>query len=315
MKNKLVLIGAAAILLIALIAGSISGYRFPDTADKEAEKDRLCGVYLTATHLDQTQEQMSADHIKIISDIEQDFMPNNESAKRWYAKRTDEGTSPEDAAFEFEVPGYAFFQVRVEDPQGAVSTLICDKIISGIRQHIQALDGYQSVHLEGEIYVIPGGAMELLYFNPVYQTPEGEVYMIPGSGLALASSLIYGSSLSQEINENYTETAKNGAGTASTTMEKGSSCKLTFYPKNRSEEICLIAFNEENEKISEEKIQQDDLPENLEVTEETAYLILEEISADRTERTMLTREDSFVRLFVPRDDGVFEGQDAQIEWK
>ena len=100
MKNKWMFISAAAVLLIALIAGSISGYRFPDTADKEGERDRLCGVYLTATHLDETQEQMSADYIKIMTDIEQDFMPNNESAQRWYAKRTDEGTSPEDAAFD-----------------------------------------------------------------------------------------------------------------------------------------------------------------------------------------------------------------------
>ncbi len=319
MKNKMMLACAAVILLIALMAGSVSGYRFRDVkmvneTENETENDRLLRVYLTKEHLDNL-ENLSIQDILTMTDINQDFTPKDKDAPRWYARRTDDGATAESVKYEFDVPGYAFFNVRVTDMDIPVTNLICDDVISGVRQEIHTTDGKESFHMEGDVYVLTGGPLEVLYINPVYQTPEGEVYMTAGSGLGLSESLAYSSSISQEINENYTETAKNGAGTASNSRENISGCRLTFYPKEKAEEICLIAFNEENEKISEEKIQLDDLPESLEISKETAYLMLVEKSADSTKRTMLTKEDSFVRFYIPRDDGVFEGQDARLEWK
>ena len=212
----------------------------------------------------------------------------------------------EDEAGNYTFPGidvgFSLFYLETEEEYGP-----CTHVISNMGPHengaaISYVDEGKSVSLSGTVYVGPplgvtdwdpyqDGTIWELY--RVYQTPDDRVY-IDGSGDSTNGPMTH------TMTETRTDT-RNGE----TTKEETFSITAAIETVPRLERLVVTQFDEDNAVLrSEDMSLENDRPE-VRCLPETAWVLVEEINAEGTERTVYNPpegEDPASHDFVLLDD-------------
>ncbi len=159
--------------------------------------------------------------------------------------------------------------------------------------------GTKSEELSGTIYYTE---RLIFYMNPVYQEKDGDVYMYAAEIGELVSTND-GGELTSTISENATYTEDDEKISESTKVS------VTYSYKQQPKQIKFIYMNNENTVISEEEYEPGKVPNEINVSEEVDYILVESYGFDvGKNKDIIVREiydedydDKYIHTFM--DDG------------
>lgn len=312
MKTKILLIFCTLLLTLSLCACNLAR-----EDGLEAQSDRLVGVYITREYLDLFDfESYLNDNISSIGAGGEITVENGQRYNgRIYAALkprtlTSEETGEESVIYEYvfeELDGIPFFFAEVTQPDGeSYFASVSDNAVSDA--HVSY--GNETT-LEGTIYMAPG-SMTVLYVNPVYQSGDADVYVTSSGGYSVSGIEAEGAVFSTTLEETHTVT-ENGE-------KRDESFKVTIHinVKYPPVSISVIQMNAQNMPIINEKYSPGDLPENVEISPDTEYVIVETRSAspagETLSREIFERGDEYFTSYTVRSDGVCEARPAGLLW-
>lgn len=311
-----------AVLLTALLLLSLTGCQLAQPDSPAQERDRLIGVWVTTEYLDLfDMESYLQDHAGQLFNggeiSETDMQPY---AGRLYAVRTDKtlyGDSGTETVQEYVFEGMEgipcfFALVPATETEESYHTMISDEALSGGQAALNETDTGFDIDLEATIYVASRpeqdvGQPAVWYFNPVYQTPDGQVYAKPGN--SVQGSLLGGETWTHTLEE---EGAVTWGGTAETYR---TSVKISVAAMDPPDTIVLLQMDEASQVLDRASYPPEALPEKLTLNAEAAYLIAETHSGDRVTRELLDQEDSSLRTFRCREDGICVENTTELSWE
>lgn len=300
-----------ALLLAALMLLSGCQLAQPD-AREEKQRDRMVGVFITTDYLDLfDMEAYLKDHSNLLSGgtiaPEDDFT----YANRIYAKHIEQisetGTF---VRYIFEdLEGIVAAAYLVKPNGGVLESYWMSDVTEGICDvsltHNSRDDG-EDHSITGTIYLSPEFPDPCFYFNPIYQTEEGDVYLVAGQGMAFDSDP--GINATHTLNESTTYTV-NGE-TRSYTAES----KITMKSIEPAEKIVVLFMDEESQEISRNEYAAEVLPEEITPAAGTAYLLVEEHTAQSLRRTLYQQDDRYVSVFLALENYICINQQISILW-
>lgn len=129
-----------------------------------------------------------------------------------------------------------------------------------------------TAELEGSLYF---SEEVITYVNPVYQEPDGEVYCLWGT-------------MGTHINS-YSNATQTLGDTESTLVKLNISCR------SKVGDISFIALSDDSQIINVETYDSNDVPENINIPEETEYLLVKtEFGEEESELDIYTKEDVYI---------------------
>ena len=319
---------AVVILLLLTAVLIMTGCQLAHEDLGEAKgADRLIGEFITKAHLDLFyMERYLNDNIHKITPggsmvIDGD---TSRSQGRLYAKivtriHTDPetGNTFETREFSFEeVEGihYICASIPATENEGSITMTSSDEEVSDGHTSIHTSDEENSISLEGTIYYSPAGTGSITFFlNPVYQSSDGRVYAVTGTGISSHGDHTEGSLYSQTFEESTTFT-ENGK-----TKTSHTSIKISFSIMFPPSKIIVRQMDEESSVISSTEYQPGKLPETLEISKDTAFIMVETHKQDRDGKPIVTRslydkDDETLATYYCRDDGICVKQHTSLEW-
>ena len=289
--------------------------------------DKLIGVLVTREYLDLfDMERYLNDNIHRISPggtITIDGDTSRYQGRLYASIVTRTHTNPETGEtfeiteFAFEgVEGFHYYcaVVPATVAQGSYSITSADDAISDCHTSVHTSDWEDRISLEGTIYYSPSGTGSITFFpNPVYQSPDGRIYAVTGTGITSYGDHGEGDLYSQTLEETVTIT-ENGK-----TKTSHTSIKISFgamFPPSR---IVVRQMDEESRVISSAEYKPGELPETLEISKDTAYIMVETYKQGRDGKTVISRslfdkDDETLETYYCRDDGICVKQHTSLKW-
>lgn len=300
MKNKL------AVLLLFLLLLTGCSLAQPETENPAAE--RFVGFYVVPVSRD-TWDQNPA-----LTDYGS-WTADTEYGKISIPKQI-LAAEKQDGQYTFPgLEGYSLFLLTGTNADGSIySEAVSDMAPSEEGMQVHQTDGGTSNLISGVIYTgPPEGAgpdwdqyQEHTYFTAyrVYQAPNGMVYL-DGSGSRFAEGGSYFETQSHTVTEN--------GKTSADSLE----VKVTVKNTPRLEHLIVTQFDAQNTSLSSEDLAlREDLPE-IRCLPETAWLLVEEQSAEGTVRTVYNKPESgeepvYHTVVLLDDSGMGYTADLQI---
>ena len=309
MKTKTMVLLLAFLLLgvFGLGAGEVVTLAEEDVAP--AGQDRLVGVLITREYLDLFDaEGYFRDHA---AQLFQSGELNEDGASdyqgRLYAElRTDGDGRP---SYEFAEDGIAYICPRYSDSTGGYWGASGDEAISDGHTHVRVTDEGESVELTGTVYVACGSlTFPTFYFNPVYQSGDGLVYALSGNGLSFDGDIPGGSASHRVEEESRTETG-SGVSAARSSVE----ITITFVEETDNVEI--LEMDSGHSVLSRLSCAPGELPQELRVRPDTAYIVLETLDRQgEVTRTLYQRGDETLTAPFCREDGICVQKSCSLLW-
>lgn len=308
-----------ACLLLAAFALGISGAaRLADPAKGEpaAQGDRLIGAFVTREPLDlfDFESYFNDNEGALLSGGTMGEIEGGAYEGRLYAalveakEQYESGEKRMEYVFEG-VEGIRYFAPTMQGADGEYFAAQSDDAMADANTAISVTDYGDSVSLEGTIYFSASAGENAFYVNPVYQTPEGAVYAMSGSGSSYGGEDLAGASYSMEIKEETNTTSG-----AETTEARRSTVKVNIKLVAPPQSIAVVQFAQDGALLSREEHQPGALPETLVPNGETAYIVLETVSADGTTRELYQRGDETLYSFICREDGICAKRSTSLVW-
>lgn len=277
----------------------------------EIVQDRLIGVVVTEEHLDLfNMEAFLNDNVDKIVDGQ--VIEGDGSAKyqdRIYATLDKHGSDEPykwDIYFEG-VDGHVLITPTLQHGEGESFFMTeGDDAFSDVNTHYVSTDEGEEIYLEGTIYLQSGGKhADAYYLNPVYQTEAGEIYLIGGNGLGSNTLGEEGNEMSHTIDGTCNSTV-NGV-----TESYMISIKSKFITLNSPMKVKFYYMNEKHEILSIQEFAPEEVPEEFEAVEGTAYVLMETekegVEGVRIEREVCEPDKEgqmTVKVFCPSEDGI-----------
>lgn len=292
-----------ALFLIFLLCGC--QLAIPGAEEDHIEPDRLIGAYITTEYIDFYDEEMGEENLaEMISNGEIAINGNTDSL-RVYAVKDGSG-------FAFPgIDGMNLFSYYKKPVDGNLDTGYWTSDISGaisdVHNNYHSSDDEESVKQSATIYVAQNAGDVTFYMNPVYQTEEGEIYLIPGTGIQMGTSL--SGSMNQSIREKTTMHV-NG-------KEIAYSCEyeLTVSTIDVPTQIILIQMSKNHKVLGRNAYVSGQLPEEFKPDEETAYILIEEITENKVRRSVNQPGTEIISSYCRVDNNLCVLDSMKVLWK
>lgn len=161
--------------------------------------------------------------------------------------------------------------------------------------------------LTGTIYLEEGAAERVFYFNPIYQTSDGQVYLVPGDGMSFGGGLA--GSAAHRINAEHTQT-ENGNG-----MSYSCEIAVTMETAAPAREVRIYHMRSDHQILRCDVYSADQIPAEISPARDSAYLIVEEHTADGSiRRALYQSSDSSIPYFISWKNGICIQKPIIIQW-
>ncbi len=305
---------AALILLAVIMLAAFCGCQLAvegkgtggsnDLLGPGVSSDMLCGMLITFDYIDNTDWNAVLNGTGSAGSMD--------GGKIYAAQKTDEHGN---ADFVFEgIDGIRFFQVFIPgdgERNGYSKSYNDSPLLSDVKQGINITDTGKDISLEGTMYlcVNPDPQKETgdfsVYCNPVYETQDGRLYMVPGTGHSMydpTSGLESTTALSGEA------TWTMGGETKKWSAE----AKLTVKAIDYIQKYVFKEMDAQDKVVSVLEITEDSIPEEIRLSGNTAYVILETWSLDNngktaTQRSIVDFSKQSINVMFPTQSGLAEG--------
>lgn len=314
-----------ALVLIFFVLG-VTGFSLAEekAADAGKEVGRLVGMFVTTEYLDLLDvEGYLSDHLTqaVLQGGELRMEDTDEYQGRIYAELiskplTDSCTGEVTEHWEYEFPlegiGYFCYYCAGEDG-GYWATSSGDGLVEA-STHWKSTDAGEGVEMEGTLWCSPAAANVTVYINPVYQLPDGWVYLLSGSGVDLSGSYGEGRIWSTNLRESQEETLDGrtqDAWDCSVTLN----LNLMYWPQSYE----VWEMSGDSEVLRRQEYSPGHLPEELELSGGTAYVILESrrLSPEGeivTERSLYEPGSDYLQSYHCREDGLCVADSSALIW-
>ena len=278
----------------------------------EIVQDRLIGVVVTDEHLDLfNMEAFLDDNLDKIADGQ--VLEENDSAKyqdRIYATLDKHGSDePYKWDFHFDgIEGYIFMTPTMQDgDNGPFHMMAGEDFFSDVTTHLKVTDDGEEIELVGTLFLESGKNRNNAeyYLNPVYQTEEGEIYLTGGNGYSSNVMGEEGNEMSGSISGTHNSTINGVTESYTATVE------IKFITVDPPKKIRFIHMNEKHEMIDVQEFAPEEVPEEFEAAEGTAYVLMETekegVEGVRREREVCEPDKEgqmTVKVFCPSEDGI-----------
>lgn len=323
MKNKPVVILAAAVMLLGFLLG-LSG--LVSLAGKEVAgqnaPDQLIGLLVTMDYLDlpDMDALVREQGTRLVSgqDLnERDFAPDR---GRLYAKLVSEdhpaqggGTVAYDAWVFEGVEGFAFYVPEMTRGEDRYRTNRFDPPFGEVSFSVDESEGKTAIDLKGTLWIAADSPLDSLYMNPVYQAADGRVYAVTGNGMSFDYSLRqdgYGMQASMAVDEN-TSRAPDG-----NKEEYAFHAEVFFRSMPAPREITLTQFDSAHAVLASDTWKAGEVPNTIRLPDNCAYLVAERLGKgeETPRRELLQAGDTLLTTYVERPDGLCEPLSSGLEW-
>ncbi len=286
MIKKIALILLSAVMLLAVCGCQLA---VEGQSSTDVNTDALCGMFITFEPLPSNDDYLENIDWNAVMSGDQSSL-YNQGAQKIYAVPKDDGISK---SYYFEgIDGLRLFSVFVpeSDERNGYNTNCADDLIMDRHTFYNDTDSSVEITLEGTLYVCSkvygGDEIFNCYSNPVYQTPEGEVYVTQGNGHC--SDMWPGSSVTTTLSGTAAKIVNEDKKSRTTTV------KLTLTGIDYIEKYVLKELDSEDNVVSTLEIQKDNVPEEITLTGNTAYAILEKHCTDAEDKPYIER--SFIDM-------------------
>ncbi len=306
----------SSVLLSLLLLLSMTGCQLART-DMEAAKDRLVGVLMTTEYLDLfDMESYLNDHLNIIGGdivIDGDTSAYQGRIYASFVPKTlygENGETIEDEDLLFsDLKGIHFVTARMKDEGEYYNRVYSSEGLLNARTTYHYTDFEDSVTLEGEIWMVQNSGDIMIYLNPVYQDSEGRFYVTPGHGFH-SSGDVDGGVYSQTLEETHTVTE----GKRITTLSNSITISVGIKPEPI--EYRLLQMQEDNSIAESAVYAPGDMPEELTVLKDTAYLLLETHQRNsETIREIFNPDTDHISTLYAGENGYLLEDLTFINWK
>lgn len=323
MRNRGMVLAVAGILLLAFALGATGVVDLSGTGEALSDApDRMIGVLLTKDYLDlfdvgallqDLPGSLNAGREQIIKDSTQNQGRLFASLRSEEHPTQDGGTQSQDT-YEFEgVNGLALYFMEIQMDGEPRWTNRIDPAFSQAKTGLGDQENKTEISLEGTLWLTDDGGVTALMINPVYQMPTGEVYAVSGSGMDFSGNMGEVLAISTKLESSLTEQKEGEERAFSTTVE------VHFRSMKPPQRYELLQLDRDSTVISRLSYTPQDMPEDISLQKDTAYLILERFSDQQNPqeqplRILYQREDAILNYFTAREDGFCVGHDANILW-
>lgn len=294
--------GGIQFFLTVVLMPALSGCQLarPDL-QKEAQPDRLIGMYITQEYVDLFDfDRYLNDHIGRLASGKNLAVDGAESRKyenRLYAVCQEKDSGITEYVFEG-LEGIRFFAPGQAGDEDGVFAAQADEEVADVRLNVSD----QGQEMEGTIYC-SANEYARFYCNPVYQTADGQVYLLSGTGIS--GNLTDGASFSQSLEEKRTVN-ENGEEMEERFYVSVSICGQDAYSRH------VVAWMDaQDQKLEETVYSAEEVPDSITAPAGAAYLICTsyqdgEGGTERVGRQLAELSDHTgeLCLFVPGERGL-----------
>ena len=295
------------IALLLCCALLLSGCQLAVEEDTQeaAGKDRLVGVFVTTEYLDLfDMEAYLNDHAsQLLQGGNIIVEPEEKYTRRLWAALVDRG---DHQTYEFpDVEGILMLSCEIGGENPYWSSEIGEGF-SDVSIHHTATDEGGRLGLSGTVYLNQGSGHTVYYQNPVFQAPDGRVYTVPGSGTGMDGAM--GGSFTSTLSEEATVTRNN----VTETWLSEITVKMDYVELGSRVEISQ--FDSQHRLLSTLSCVPGELPEELELLPDTAYVIGEEVLPSGTRRSLYQPGDNRLTAFCLLRDNICIQDGTKLLW-
>jgi len=321
MKRNIMIAVYCALILYFLTGCQLA----KESADTNANDDRLIGVLITTEYLDlfDYDGYLDDDFNSFQGcEINMNEKNNQKYQGRLYADLiprtiTNEETGETTITYEYVFEGiegiqYCVPTIQATEAENSYVATMSDPAISDTSTNIFVSDDENSISIDGTIFITATGKMNAYYFNPVYQSTDGSVYAVSGDSFMLISDMFGEGSAYSHTLETTTSRTENGM-----TKKDSTSIKISISVMYAPENIVILQMGSDNAIISLTEYEPYAMPQVIVPETGTAYFIVETHKKDDAGNTKLSREIfdrdiENIETFFARADGVCEKHWTQI---
>lgn len=277
-----------AIVWLTILSMLLSGCQLALEEQGSQKRDQLVGVFVTTEH--------------IYHEIHNESNPAAEE-ERLYAI-----SSGDDYQQRFaDIDGYYFYAARFQTDNEFGVYNANNPGISNPSIAFKSTDDGEERTLEATIFFLSGTDL-VLYANPVYQTEDGDLYLVQGSGMGIS----HGRG-SINFKENV-QTDLEGEESYSISIT------LNYQEMDQIESVTVIAMDDDNQILEQNTYKPDEVPEQLQPADNTAYYLIQTHTVDRDGnavvlREIYDREDEWLETYNLNDEGIYTAHSVQIKWE
>lgn len=288
--------------MLSLTLTLLSGCQLATEETAESD-DRLIGVFVTAKALED-----------VLADAQQseEFALAVESDDVYLNRIYAEQTATEDGLTSYAftgLDGIGYFNTTQTGEDGDVYLIPYrdDCLIDAGTTH-KVVDGERGMEMESVVYFLAADGDRTFLFNPVYQTEDDRVYVTPSIGW--------------RGNDGYTNIMEQNRMLTANGESESAYTKVTTRVEGVEpvEKYVLVHMDENHQLISSGEYTPDNVPSEMTIPAETAYLILETYgwNKDRelfAERQVINRDDESFATFQVRPDGICIKEYTYLFWR
>lgn len=314
------------ILLSLVLLLTMTGCRLAQAEQQTIPADdRLVGVFVTEDYLNLTDmDAWFRDHTEdVLQGREPDLQSMEEYQNRIWAELqditdyNDDGEAIHTQKYVFpDLDGVFWYASYMQgrDGEDPYWTSHGAEGISEAQFGIHNINGKEHITMEGTIYVRNQDGIIGFYFNPVYQTPDGQVYLTGGNGTSCSNEDQTGVSFTHTMTEEHTRT-ENGEETG-----EGSEIRIQVKTMELPQMYVLHCMNADHGTLEEWMYLPGELPEELQLPAETAYVLLEIHELDGQDQPVLRyevydRQDEQLQAYHALENGICAAQSVKLRWE
>ena len=305
MTKKILALAMALILTFGLCGCQLA----KPEGDKNLQKDRLMGVYITRNYIDlfDMDSYLQENLDKIIAQNGKLELPAMENEGKLYAELTvDTYPYSEGEGYTYAFPeldGIMLAHFRMSSGEDAYTATAVGEGICDIHSRV----GGEDAGISGTIWMAKDSGEAIFYLNPVYQTADGQVYLVPGSGIHFSSGV--GGRATQTMEERYTVTV-NGE-----TVEEHFAVEVSIDMAEPTQTVTVIQMNGKDLEVCRTTYQADALPDELTPEDGTAYLIVQSNTKTGTQRQICQPSDNHTEVFILLDQQICIRKYIYVNWE
>lgn len=271
---------------------------------QQTGEDKLAGILVTVGEQEaqrRREEELEDRTFSSIKELEESLI----------SSVTAEGTRQSDGTYVFEgVEGHMLGIAEEKEDGEAYVHFINDGSFTEVKADTSETDGGRKDRISG-VVLAEDGLKEPVYMHPVYIREDGSCYVVlDGSGFLMGGvkteGEVYGTTFQREASEEI-----NGE-KVTNSIEIEVSLKMAAPV----EKLCIRMYNDRDELLREEEIRRG--MEEISVQEETAYVIVEEKTANgNTKRSLYNwdeEQDAVThQVNYPGEDGLLAPEDLILK--
>lgn len=289
----------------------------------ETLKDRMVGAFITEDYLDLfDMDAYLEDNIdKIVAGNSLTVLDNGNYTGRLYAEKVEASYTDETGAiytnWTYEFPDlegilYTNYWNQADDEnsayeQGYWSSKVSGLGLSELHSYYSVDDTQTTIKDEGTIYLSTAiEKVQRIYLNPVYQDEQGRLYVISGTGIS--ANLSDTGSMAQSISS----TSKHSMDGKE--VAYAFEFNLRIEGINATDSVVVIRMDENHQELGRETYLPENLPEEIELPENVAYLLVEEHRGEKTVRSICQAGDAEMAVYYAMENGICVKESAKLNW-